>query len=133
MTDQERNHVVDLLAAHDALIHWCETLTTAHADLVELASDADLLNSVDTDEHNGPGHEPERETPHGRLSLGVQHAPAVRGAHLGVRLALPERLGTGLLSPAASAWTQPSPRPPCPRREVAEDHLRDASSTRAVR
>ena len=26
-------------------------LITAHADLVELASDADLLNLVDTDEH----------------------------------------------------------------------------------
>ncbi len=51
MTDQERSHVTDLLAAHDALIHWCETLITAHADLVELASDADLLNLVDTDEH----------------------------------------------------------------------------------
>ena len=49
MTDQERRHVTDLLAAHDALIHWCETLITAHADLVKLASD--LLNSVDTDEH----------------------------------------------------------------------------------
>ena len=36
MTDQERRHVTDLLAAHDALIHWCETLITAHADLVEL-------------------------------------------------------------------------------------------------
>ncbi len=42
MTDQERRHVTDLLAAQDALIHWCETLITAHADLVELASDADL-------------------------------------------------------------------------------------------
>ena len=42
MTDQERRHVTDLLAAQDALIHWCETLSTAHADLVELASDADL-------------------------------------------------------------------------------------------
>ncbi len=31
--------------------HWCETLITAHADLVELASDADLLNLVETDEH----------------------------------------------------------------------------------
>ncbi len=51
MTDQERRHATDLLAAHEALIHWCETLITAHADLVELASDADLLNSVDTDEH----------------------------------------------------------------------------------
>ncbi len=51
MTDQERGHVVDLLAAQDALIHWCETLITAHADLVELASDADLLNLVETDEH----------------------------------------------------------------------------------
>ncbi len=39
MTDQERRHVTDLLAAHDALIHWCETLITAHADLVELARD----------------------------------------------------------------------------------------------
>ena len=36
MTDQERRSVVDLLAARDALIHWCETLITAHADLVEL-------------------------------------------------------------------------------------------------
>ncbi len=35
MTDQERRHVTDLLAAQDALIHWCETLITAHADLVE--------------------------------------------------------------------------------------------------
>ncbi len=51
MTDQERRHVVDLLAAHDALIHWCETLITAHADLVELASDADVLNTVEADEH----------------------------------------------------------------------------------
>ncbi len=51
MTDQERRHVTDLLAAQDALIHWCETLITAHADLVELASDADLLNLVETDEH----------------------------------------------------------------------------------
>ncbi len=51
MTDQERSHVVDLLAAHEALIRCCETLITAHADLVELASEADLLNSVDTDEH----------------------------------------------------------------------------------
>ncbi len=51
MTDQERRHVTDLLAAQDALIHWCETLITAHADLVELASDADLLNSVEADEH----------------------------------------------------------------------------------
>ncbi len=51
MTDQERRHVTDLLAAHEALIHWCETLITAHADLVELASDANLLNTVDTDEH----------------------------------------------------------------------------------
>ena len=50
MTDQERRHVADLLAAHDALIHWCETLITAHADLVELASEADLLNTVDTDD-----------------------------------------------------------------------------------
>ena len=33
------------------LIQWCEMLSTAHADLVELASDADLLNSVETDEH----------------------------------------------------------------------------------
>ncbi len=54
MTDQERRHVTDLLAAQDALIHWCETLATAHADLVEVASDADLLNSVDTDEHEQP-------------------------------------------------------------------------------
>ena len=45
MTDQERRHVTDLLAAHDALIHWCETLITAHADLVELASEADVLNA----------------------------------------------------------------------------------------
>ena len=51
MTDQERRHVTDLLAAQDALIHWCETLATAHADLVELASEADLLNIVETDEH----------------------------------------------------------------------------------
>ncbi len=51
MTDQEHRHITDLLAAHEALIHWCETLSTAHADLVELASDADLLNLVDTDEH----------------------------------------------------------------------------------
>ncbi len=51
MTDQERRHVTDLLAAHEALIHWCETLITAHADLVELASDADLLNLVEADEH----------------------------------------------------------------------------------
>ena len=29
MTDQERRHVVDLLAAHEALIHWCETLISA--------------------------------------------------------------------------------------------------------
>ncbi len=36
MTDQERRHVADLLAAHEALIHWCETLITAHADRVEL-------------------------------------------------------------------------------------------------
>ncbi len=42
MTDQEHRDVTDLLAAHDALIHWCETLITPHADLVELASDADL-------------------------------------------------------------------------------------------
>ena len=28
MTDQERRQVADLLAAHEALIHWCETLTT---------------------------------------------------------------------------------------------------------
>ncbi len=48
---QERRHVTDLLAAHEALIPWCETLITAHADLVELASDADLLNTVETDEH----------------------------------------------------------------------------------
>ncbi len=51
MTDQERRHVTDLLAAHEALIHWCEAPITAHADLVALASDADLLNSVDTDAH----------------------------------------------------------------------------------
>ena len=51
MTDQEAGHVTDLLAAHDALIHWCETLITAHADLVELTSEADLLNIVETDEH----------------------------------------------------------------------------------
>ena len=51
MTDQERRHVTDLLAAQEALIHWCETLITAHADLVELASEADLLNIVETDEH----------------------------------------------------------------------------------
>ncbi len=51
MTDQERRHVADLLAAQDARIHWCETLITAHADLVELASEADLLNIVETDEH----------------------------------------------------------------------------------
>ena len=51
MTDQERRHVTDLLAAQEALIHWCETLITAHADLVELASDAGLLNIVDTNEH----------------------------------------------------------------------------------
>ena len=44
MTDQDRSHVADLLAAQEALIHWCEILTTAHADLVELASEADLLN-----------------------------------------------------------------------------------------
>ena len=43
MTDQERRHVADLLAAHEALIHWCETLITAHADLVELASEAGLF------------------------------------------------------------------------------------------
>ena len=48
MTDQERRHVTDLLAEHEALIHWCETLIAAHADLVELASDADLLNLVET-------------------------------------------------------------------------------------
>ena len=48
---QERRHVTDLLAAQEALIHWCETLITAHADLVELASDADLLNLVEADEH----------------------------------------------------------------------------------
>ncbi len=48
MTDQERRHVVDLLAAQDARIHWCETLITAHADLVELTSGADLLNIVET-------------------------------------------------------------------------------------
>ncbi len=36
MTDQERKQVADLLAAQDALIHWCETLITAHADRVEL-------------------------------------------------------------------------------------------------
>ena len=47
MTDQERRHVLDLLAAHETLIHWCETLITAHADLVERASDADLLNIVE--------------------------------------------------------------------------------------
>ncbi len=51
MTDQERSHVTYLLAAHDARIHWCETLITAHPDLVELTSDADLLNSLDTNEH----------------------------------------------------------------------------------
>ncbi len=32
-------------------LHWRETLITAHTDLVELASEADLLNLVDTDEH----------------------------------------------------------------------------------
>ncbi len=36
MTDQERSHVTDLLAAHEGLIHWCEILITAHADLIEL-------------------------------------------------------------------------------------------------
>ena len=36
MTDQERGHVADLLAAHDALIYWCETLTTAQADTVAI-------------------------------------------------------------------------------------------------
>ncbi len=41
MTDQERRHVTDLLAAQDALIHWCENLITAHADLFELSSDAE--------------------------------------------------------------------------------------------
>ena len=51
MTDQERRHVTDLPAAHEALIHWCETLTAAHADLVELASEADLLNLVETDDY----------------------------------------------------------------------------------
>ncbi len=35
MTDQERRHVADLLAAQNALIHWCETLITAQADLAE--------------------------------------------------------------------------------------------------
>ena len=33
MTDQERRYVADLLAAPEALIHSCETLITAHADL----------------------------------------------------------------------------------------------------
>ncbi len=51
MTDQERRHVTDLLAAHEALIHWCETLSTAQANLVQLANEADLLDSVETDEH----------------------------------------------------------------------------------
>ena len=51
MTDQERRHVVEFLAAHEPLIHRCETLITAHADLVELASEADLLNTVESDEH----------------------------------------------------------------------------------
>ena len=51
MTDRERSCVADLLAAHGVLIHWCETLITAHADLVELASEADLLNMVEADEH----------------------------------------------------------------------------------
>ena len=36
MTDQECRHVADLLAAHEALVHWCETSISAHADLVEL-------------------------------------------------------------------------------------------------
>ena len=35
MTDQERRHVVDLLAAQEAFIHGCETLIIAHADLIE--------------------------------------------------------------------------------------------------
>ncbi len=51
MTDQERRHVTDLLAAHEVLIHWCETLITAHADLVELASEADLLNPVENESY----------------------------------------------------------------------------------
>ena len=28
MTDQERRYVVDLVAAHDALIYWCERRVT---------------------------------------------------------------------------------------------------------
>ena len=45
MTDQERRHVADLLAAHDALIHWCGTLITAHADLVRTAARAEVTAS----------------------------------------------------------------------------------------
>ena len=45
MTDQERTHVVDLLATHEALIHWCETLATAHADLVRTAARAEVTAS----------------------------------------------------------------------------------------
>ena len=39
---------------------------------------------------DGPGHEPQWETPRGRVSVGVQHAPAACRAHLSVRLPLPE-------------------------------------------
>ena len=71
MTDQERRHVTDLLAAQDALIHRCETLITAHADLVELASDADLLNLVETDEH-------EQRLTHTRRVIEAQRRHAAR-------------------------------------------------------
>ncbi len=45
-------------------------LITAHADLVELASDADLLNLVDTDEHE----QRLTETP-GVIEAQRRHAP----------------------------------------------------------
>ncbi len=73
MTDQERRHVTDLLAAHDALIHWCETLTIAHADLVELASEADLLNLVEPDEH-----EQRLTQTRGVIEAHRRHAPRLR-------------------------------------------------------
>ena len=51
MTNEERKQVADLLAASEALIHWCDTLAKTHAELVELAADAGVLTTADADKH----------------------------------------------------------------------------------
>ena len=59
---------------HESLALWCETPITAHADLVELASDADLLNTVDTDEH-----EQRLTETRGVIEAQRRHAARLRG------------------------------------------------------